>query len=44
MIDTLEVNREMASALNLSDIINNNLSQGYNFRGATPSDNFYAVV
>jgi UDP-N-acetylglucosamine 2-epimerase (non-hydrolysing) len=44
MIDTLEANRKMASALILSDIINNNLSQGYNFKGATPSDNSYAIM
>jgi UDP-N-acetylglucosamine 2-epimerase (non-hydrolysing) len=44
MIDTLEANREIASALTLKDIINNNLSQGFNFRGATPSDNSYAVM
>ena len=44
MIDTFEANREMASALTLTDIISNNLSKGYNFRGATPSDNSYAVI
>jgi UDP-N-acetylglucosamine 2-epimerase (non-hydrolysing) len=44
MIDTLEANRELASALTLSYIINNNLSQGYNFKGVTPSDNSYAVM
>lgn len=44
MIDTLEANRELASALTLSYIINNNLSQGYNFKGITPSDNSYAVM
>jgi UDP-N-acetylglucosamine 2-epimerase (non-hydrolysing) len=44
MIDTLEANRERAAALTLSDIIINNLSKGYTFRGATPSDNSYAVM
>jgi UDP-N-acetylglucosamine 2-epimerase (non-hydrolysing) len=44
MIDTLEVNREIASALTLSDIIINNLSKGHNFRCAIPSDNSYAVM
>jgi len=44
MIDTLEANRERAYALKLGDIINNNLSQGYNFRGITPVDNSYAVM
>lgn len=44
MIDALEANRKMASALTLSDIIKNNPSQGYNFRGVTPSDNSYAIM
>src|SRR5664280_1885542 len=44
MIDTLEANREMASSLSLENIINNNLSQGYHFRGAIPCDNTYAVM
>src|SRR5450759_5005404 len=44
MIDTLEANRERASALTLRDIINNNLSQGYIFRGTTPVNNSYAVM
>jgi UDP-N-acetylglucosamine 2-epimerase (non-hydrolysing) len=44
MIDTLEANRELASALTLSDIINNNLSHEYNFKGATLTDNSYAVM
>jgi UDP-N-acetylglucosamine 2-epimerase (non-hydrolysing) len=44
MIDTLEANREMASILSLSDIINNNLSPGYNFGGSTLSDNSYAIM
>jgi UDP-N-acetylglucosamine 2-epimerase (non-hydrolysing) len=44
MIDTLEANREIASSLTLENIINNNLSQGYHFRGSIPSDNSYAVM
>jgi UDP-N-acetylglucosamine 2-epimerase (non-hydrolysing) len=44
MIDTLEANREIASSLTLENIINNNLSQGYHFRGTIPSDNSYAVM
>jgi UDP-N-acetylglucosamine 2-epimerase (non-hydrolysing) len=44
MIDTLEANRERATALTLSDIIINNLSEGYTLRGETPSDNSYAVM
>jgi len=44
MIDTLEANREMASSLSLENIINNNLSQGYHFRSAIPSDNSYSVM
>jgi UDP-N-acetylglucosamine 2-epimerase (non-hydrolysing) len=44
MIDTLEANRENAFFLTLENIINNNLSQGYHFRGAIPSDNSYAVM
>lgn len=44
MIDTLEANRQLASDLTLKDIITNNLSQGYNFRGITPVDNSYAVM
>jgi len=44
MIDTLETNREIASALALSDIINNNLLRVYKFRGVTPPDSVYAVM
>ena len=44
MIDTLEANREFAASMTLDNIINNNLSQGYKFKGATPSDNSYAVM
>jgi UDP-N-acetylglucosamine 2-epimerase (non-hydrolysing) len=44
MIDTLEANCEKASALTLHNIINNSLSQGYNFKVTTPSDNSYAVI
>ena len=44
MIDTLEANREIASLLTLENIIKHNLSQGYVFRGAIPSDNSYAVM
>ena len=44
MIDTLEANREMASSLTLGNIINDNLSGGYHFRGSIPSDNSYAVM
>jgi UDP-N-acetylglucosamine 2-epimerase (non-hydrolysing) len=44
MIDTLEDNRSKTSFLTLLDIINNNLSQGYNFRGEAPSDNSFAVM
>lgn len=44
MIDTLEANREMTSSLTLKDIINNNLSEEYNSRVATASDNSYAVM
>src|ERR1035437_646568 len=44
MIDTLEANREIAFSLTLENIINDNLSQGYNFRGTIPSDNSYAVM
>jgi UDP-N-acetylglucosamine 2-epimerase (non-hydrolysing) len=44
MIDTLEANREKASALTLSDIIYKNLSDTHNFRGSIPSDNSYAVI
>jgi UDP-N-acetylglucosamine 2-epimerase (non-hydrolysing) len=44
MIDTLEANREIASAMSVSDIIYNNLTPGYNFRGKVPSDNSFAVM
>lgn len=44
MIDTLEANRPGATALTINDIIHNNLSEGYKFKGATPSDNSYAVM
>jgi UDP-N-acetylglucosamine 2-epimerase (non-hydrolysing) len=44
MIDTLEVNRERASALTLGDIIRNNLSKEFSFRGSAPDDNSYAVM
>jgi UDP-N-acetylglucosamine 2-epimerase (non-hydrolysing) len=44
MIDALEANREMASALTLREIINNNLSQVYNFIGSIPSDDSYVVM
>lgn len=44
MIDTLEINHKRASDLTLKDIVNNNLVQGYNFRGAVPSDNTYALI
>ena len=44
MIDTLEANRKKSSDLSLSDIINNNLSQGYTLKGQSPIDNFYAVM
>jgi UDP-N-acetylglucosamine 2-epimerase (non-hydrolysing) len=44
MIDTLEANRQRASSFTLRDIINNNLSQGYNFIGTAPVDNSYAVM
>jgi UDP-N-acetylglucosamine 2-epimerase (non-hydrolysing) len=44
MIDTLESNREMASALTLNDIINNNILKGYSLSAVTPSDGNYAVM
>jgi UDP-N-acetylglucosamine 2-epimerase (non-hydrolysing) len=44
MIDTLEANLNKTSCMTLTDIINDNLSQGYRFRGETPVDNTYAVM
>jgi len=44
MIDTLEDNREIAASKTLDNIINNNLLQGSNFRGALPADNSYVVM
>jgi UDP-N-acetylglucosamine 2-epimerase (non-hydrolysing) len=44
MIDTLEDNRNKTSLLTLIDIINNNLSQEYNFRGEALSDNSFTVM
>jgi UDP-N-acetylglucosamine 2-epimerase (non-hydrolysing) len=44
MIDTLEANREIASAISVSDIIYNNLTPGNNLMGKVPLDNSIAVL
>lgn len=44
MIDTLEANREKASAITLKGIILNNLGEGDAFQDNTPEDKAYAVM
>lgn len=44
MIDTLEENREMAKAINMEDIIKNNLAIGDLYQGKIPLEGSYALM
>ena len=44
MIDTLEENREKASEISIESIIERNCAEGFDFQGAIPKDDHFALM